>query len=57
MMPRWLASALWFCGPFAVLLVLWAFGSSIGLSTAASAFGAIAVLLLTGVLAWDHVSH
>jgi DASS family divalent anion:Na+ symporter len=42
---------------FAVLLVLWAAGSSIGLSTAASAFGAIAVLLLTGVLAWEHVSH
>ena len=44
-------------GVFAALLVLWAFGSSIGLSTAASAFGAIAVLLLTGVLAWEHVSH
>jgi len=42
---------------FGALLVLWAFGSSIGLSTAASAFGAIAVLLLTGVLAWEHVSH
>jgi DASS family divalent anion:Na+ symporter len=42
---------------FGALLALWAFGPAIGLSTTAAAFGAIAVLLLTGVLAWEHVSH
>ena len=42
---------------FAVLLVLWSFGSQIGLSSAAAAFAALAVLFLTGVLAWEHVSH
>jgi DASS family divalent anion:Na+ symporter len=42
---------------FAVLLVLWSFGSQIGLSSAAGAFAALAVLFLTGVLAWEHVSH
>ena len=44
-------------GVFAVLLVLWSLGSQIGLSSAAAAFAAIAVLFLTGVLAWEHVSH
>jgi DASS family divalent anion:Na+ symporter len=44
-------------GVFAVLLVLWSFGSQIGLSSAAAAFAALAVLFLTGVLAWEHVSH
>ena len=42
---------------FVALLVLWAFGSALGLSSTAAAFAAIAVLLLTGVLLWDHVAH
>lgn len=42
---------------FAVLLVLWSLGSQIGLSSAAAAFAALAVLFLTGVLAWEQVSH
>jgi DASS family divalent anion:Na+ symporter len=42
---------------FAGLIVLWSLGSVIGLSSTGAAFGAVAVLLLTGVLLWEHVSH
>jgi divalent anion:Na+ symporter, DASS family len=41
---------------FGVLLVAWSFGPSVGVSSTAAAFGAIAVLLLTGVLLWDHIA-
>lgn len=41
---------------FGVLLLAWSFGPSAGLSSTAAAFGAIAVLLLTGVLLWEHIA-
>ena len=41
---------------FGMLLVLWSFGSALGVSSTTAAFGAIAVLLITGVLLWDHVA-
>jgi DASS family divalent anion:Na+ symporter len=42
---------------FVALLFAWAFGASFGIENTAAAFGVIAVLLLTGVLQWEHVSR
>ena len=42
---------------FTALFITWSLGSTLGIESAAAAFGAIALLLLTGVLTWDHVSH
>jgi len=40
-----------------VMLVLWIFGTTLNLDPTATAFLAIAALLLTGVLSWDDLSH
>ena len=40
-----------------VMLVLWIFGATLNLDPTATAFLAIAALLLTGVLSWDDLSH
>jgi DASS family divalent anion:Na+ symporter len=42
---------------FMLLIVTWAFAGTLGIETAAAALGAIAVLLLTGVLVWEHVAR
>ena len=37
------------------LLIAWILGPAIGLDTTGAAFGAVAILLLTGILCWDDV--
>jgi DASS family divalent anion:Na+ symporter len=41
---------------FVALLVLWSFGSRLGIEATAAVFGALAVLLLLGVMRWDDVA-
>jgi DASS family divalent anion:Na+ symporter len=42
---------------FGALLVAWAFAGRLGIENTAAALGAIAVLLFTGVLVWEHVAR
>ena len=42
---------------FSGLFLAWCLGPSVGLQSSAAAFGAIAVLLLSGVLVWDEIAH
>jgi DASS family divalent anion:Na+ symporter len=64
----WAAKALEALGPmrreewilsvaFVGLLCAWAFGGLLGLENTAAAFAVVAILLLTGVLEWEHVSR
>jgi DASS family divalent anion:Na+ symporter len=42
---------------FAALLMAWIFAGTLGIENAAAALAAIAVLLITGVLLWEHVAR
>lgn len=42
---------------FALLLVLWIFGSTFGIAAAGAALIGLALLLFTGVLSWEDVLH
>jgi len=42
---------------FAALLATWAFAGMLGIQNTAAALAAIAVLLITGVLLWEHVAR
>jgi DASS family divalent anion:Na+ symporter len=42
---------------FAALLATWAFSGMLGIQNTAAALAAIAVLLITGVLLWEHVAR
>ena len=42
---------------FALLLVLWIFGSSFGMEASTAALIGVSLLLFTGVLTWDDVLH
>ncbi len=40
---------------FLFLIVFWIFGGSLGIASTTTAFGGLAILLITGVLTWDDV--
>jgi divalent anion:Na+ symporter, DASS family len=42
---------------FLALLGAWAFGEMVGIENTAAALGAVSVLLLTGVMKWEHIAH